>query len=235
MAKESKTTIFAALGANLAIAVSKFIAAAFTGSSAMLSEGIHSIVDTGNQGLLLLGLHRSRKPADAVRPFGYGKELYFWTLIVAILIFAIGGGMSFYEGIAHLRHPRPISDPSWNYAVLGAAIVFEGFSWTVALRELLANRGEKSIWNAIHTSKDPTLFTVLLEDSAALLGLIVALAGIYLGHRLGNPYLDGSASIVIGVILAVVAVFLGLREQGPSDRRRRRRRDPEQHPVARRG
>ncbi len=214
MAKESKTTIFAALGANLAIAVSKFVAAAFTGSSAMLSEGIHSTVDTGNQGLLLLGLHQSRKPADAVHPFGYGKELYFWTLIVAILIFAVGGGMSFYEGIAHIRHPRPITDPTWNYAVLGAAIVFEGFSWTVALRELLAGRGDKSVWAAIHTSKDPTLFTVLLEDTAALLGLIVALVGIYLGQRLDNPYLDGSASIVIGVILAVVAVFLAYESKG---------------------
>ncbi|MBL8659295.1 MAG: cation diffusion facilitator family transporter [Rhodospirillales bacterium] len=214
MAKESKTTIFAALGANLAIAASKFVAAAFTGSSAMLSEGIHSIVDTGNQGLLLLGLRRSRRPADAAHPFGYGKELYFWTLIVAILIFAVGGGMSFYEGIAHLRHPRPITDPTWNYAVLGAAILFEGFSWTVALRELLAQRGEKSVWEAIHSSEDPTLFTVLLEDSAALLGLLVALVGIYLGQRLDNPYLDGSASIVIGVILGVVAIFLAYESKG---------------------
>lgn len=214
MAKESKTTIFAALGANLAIAVSKFVAAAFTGSSAMLSEGIHSIVDTGNQGLLLLGLRQSRRPADAAHPFGYGKELYFWTLIVAILIFAVGGGMSFYEGIAHLRHPRPITDPTWNYAVLGAAMLFEGFSWAVALRELLETRGDKSIWEAVHSSKDPTLFTVLLEDSAALLGLIVALVGIYLGQRLDNPYLDGSASIVIGVILAVVAIFLAYESKG---------------------
>jgi cation diffusion facilitator family transporter len=214
MAKESKRAIFAALGANLAIAASKFVAAAFTGSSAMLSEGIHSIVDTGNQGLLLLGMRRSRRPADAVHPFGYGKELYFWTLIVAILIFAVGGGMSFYEGIAHLRHPRPMTDATWNYAVLGAAMVFEGFSWTVALRELLAQRGEKSIWGAIHTSKDPTLFTVLLEDTAALLGLVVALVGIYLGHRLENPYLDGGASIVIGLILAAVAVLLAYESKG---------------------
>ncbi len=214
MAEESRTAIFAALGANLAIAVSKFVAASFTGSSAMLSEGIHSVVDTGNQGLLLLGIRQSRKPADEAHPFGYGKELYFWTLIVAILIFAVGGGMSFYEGVAHLRHPAPITDPTWNYAVLGAAIVFEGISWTVAMRAFGKQRGDKSTWRAIHTSKDPTLFTVLLEDTAAMLGLIVALVGIYLGHRLGNPYFDGGASLVIGVILAAVAIILAVETKG---------------------
>lgn len=214
MAEESKTAIFAAAGANLAIAVSKFVAAGFTGSSAMLSEGIHSVVDTGNQGLLLLGLRQSKKPADDAHPFGYGKELYFWTLIVAILIFAVGGGMSFYEGIAHIRHPAPITDPTWNYAVLGLAILFEGASWTVAMREFRSQRRGKSIWGAIHTSKDPTLFTVLFEDSAAVLGLAVALAGIYLGHRLDNPYFDGAASLVIGAILAAVAVVLAIETKG---------------------
>ena len=215
MAKESKTTIFAALGANLAIAVIKFVAGAFTGSSAMVSEGIHSLVDTGNQGLLLLGLHRGgKRPPDDLHPFGYGKEIYFWTVIVAMVLFGARGRDAIYEGITHLLHPEPIKDVVWSYSVLGLAFVIEAVTWTIALRELLANRGEKSIWNAIHTSKDPTLFTVLLEDSAALLGLIVALAGIYLGHRLGNPYLDGSASIVIGVILAVVAVFLAYESKG---------------------
>lgn len=214
MAEESRTAIFAALGANLAIAVSKFVAASFTGSSAMLSEGIHSVVDTGNQGLLLLGIRQSRKPADEAHPFGYGKELYFWTLIVAILIFAVGGGMSFYEGVAHLRHPAPITDPTWNYVVLGVAILFEGASWTVAMRQFHAQRRGKGLWRAIHTSKDPTLFTVLLEDTAAIFGLIVALVGIYLGHRLGNPYFDGGASLVIGVILAAVAIILAVETKG---------------------
>jgi cation diffusion facilitator family transporter len=210
----SKKAIFAAIGGNLAIAIMKFVAAAFSGSSAMLSEGIHSLVDTGNGLLLLLGIQQSQKPADASHPFGYGKELYFWTLIVAVLIFAVGGGMSMYEGISHLWHPNPLTNPLWNYVVLGLAIVFEGAVWVIAFKAFRAVQGEQSMWQAIRASKDPTTFAVLLEDTAALLGLLVALLGVYFGHRLDNPYLDGTASIVIGVILAVVAVFLAYESKG---------------------
>ncbi|MBP5975642.1 cation transporter [Brasilonema sp. CT11] len=210
----SKKTIFVAMGANLAIAITKFIAAAFTGSSAMISEGIHSLVDTSDQLLLLLGIRMSKKPADDSHPFGYGQELYFWTLIVAILIFAIGGGMSIYEGISHLIHPSPLEDPMWNYIVLGLAIVFEGYSWTVALKEFLPTKGNQSFWQAIKSSKDPTVFTVLFEDTAAILGLLVALVGIFLGHFFNNPYFDGVASIIIGVLLAVVAVLLARESKG---------------------
>ena len=214
MVVESRKAIYAAIGANLAIAVTKFIAASFTRSSAMISEGIHSLVDTGNGGLLLLGIKRSQKPADAAHPFGHGKEVYFWTLIVAIMIFAVGGGVSAYEGLLHILHPEPIANPMWNYIVLGLAIVFEGYSFTVAFRAFQAIKGDQSIWHSIHTSKDPTTFTVLFEDTAALLGLIVALAGIYLAQAFNNPYFDGAASIVIGAILALVAVLLAYESKG---------------------
>ena len=214
MPGESKKAVFAALAGNLAIAVSKFVAAAITGSSAMVSEGIHSIVDTGNQGLLLLGMRRSRRPADETHPFGYGKELYFWTLVAAILIFAVGGGMSFYEGVTHLLNPRPLTDATWNYSVIGLAFVFEGISWSVAFRGLRAARQGQGFFQSIHSSKDPTLITVLLEDTAALVGLLIALAGVALGHWLDNPYLDGSASIGIGVVLASVAIFLAYESKG---------------------
>ncbi|BAY16516.1 cation diffusion facilitator family transporter [Nostoc sp. HK-01] len=210
----SKKTIFAAMGANLAIAITKFIAAFMTNSSAMISEGIHSLVDTADQLLLLLGIRMSQKPADDSHPFGYGQELYFWTLIVAIFIFAIGGGMSIYEGITHLINPSPLEDPMWNYIVLGLAIIFEGFSWTVALKEFLPTKGNQTFWQAIKNSKDPTVFTVLFEDSAAILGLIVALIGIFLGHLFNNVYFDGIASIIIGIILAVVAVLLARESKG---------------------
>lgn len=212
--ESSKKTIFAAIGANLAIAITKFIAAAITGSSAMLSEGIHSTVDTTNELLLLLGIHLSKKPPDENHPFGHGQELYFWSLIVAILVFSVGGGMSFYEGISHLLHPSPLEDPMWNYIVLGFAIVFEGYSWSIAWKEFLPQKGKQSVWQAIRASKDPTIFTVLFEDSAAILGLIVAFLGVFFGHLFSNPYLDGIASIVIGVILAVVAVLLAYESRG---------------------
>ncbi len=210
----SKKTIFAAIGANLAIAITKFIAAAISGSAAMLSEGIHSLVDTTNELLLLLGIRMSQKPADDSHPFGYGQELYFWTLIVAIFIFAIGGGMSIYEGISHVLHPSPLEDPMWNYIVLVLGIVFEGFSWSVAFKELLPSKGQKTFWQAIRDSKDPTIFTVLFEDSAAILGLLVALIGIFLSQLFQNPYLDGIASIVIGIILAIVAMLLAYESKG---------------------
>ncbi|MHC5938293.1 cation diffusion facilitator family transporter [Nostoc sp.] len=210
----SNKTIFAAMGANLAIAITKFIAASITGSSAMISEGIHSVVDTGDQLVLLLGIRRSQKPADDSHPFGYGQELYFWTFIVAILIFAIGGGMSIYEGITHLINPSPLEDPTWNYIVLGMAILLEGFSWTVALKEFLPTKGKQNFWQAIKNSKDPTVLTILLEDSAAILGLLVALTGIFLGHLFNNVYFDGIASIIIGIILAIVAVVLATESKG---------------------
>jgi cation diffusion facilitator family transporter len=213
MTSESKTAIFAAIIGNLAIAATKLVAAYFTGSSAMLSEGIHSIVDTGNGGLLLLGLRQAKKPPDANHPFGHGKELYFWSLIVAILIFALGGGMSVYEGISHLRHPH-LGDPTWNYVVLGFAILFESVSFYFAYKAFRGELGEEGVLQTIRMSKDPTTFTVLFEDTAALLGLIVAFVGIFLGHVLQNPYLDGAASIVIGLILGGVAAFLAFETKG---------------------
>ncbi|AVH69511.1 cation diffusion facilitator family transporter [Nostoc sp. 'Lobaria pulmonaria (5183) cyanobiont'] len=210
----SHKTIFAAMGANLAIAITKFIAASITGSSAMISEGIHSVVDTGDQLVLLLGIRRSQKPADDSHPFGYGQELYFWTFIVAILIFALGGGMSIYEGITHLIKPSPLENPMWNYIVLSMAILLEGYSWTVALKEFLPTKGRQNFWQAIKNSKDPTVITILFEDSAAILGLFVALIGIFLGHLFNNVYFDGIASIVIGIILAIVAVVLARESKG---------------------
>lgn len=214
MSGSAKKTIYAAMAANFAIAIIKFIAASITGSSAMLSEGIHSVVDTGNELLLLLGIRLSKKPADDSHPFGYGQELYFWTLVVALFIFAIGGGMSIYEGINHVRHPEPLTDPFWNYVVLGLAVLFEGYSWNVALQAFLANKGQDSFWKAIRASKDPTIFTILFEDTAALIGLLVAFIGVLSGHLLGNVYLDGCASIIIGVILCGVAILLASESKG---------------------
>lgn len=204
----SKLPIYSALAANLAIAVTKFIAAGITGSSAMISEGIHSLVDTSNELLLLLGIEKSKKPADDNRPFGYGKELYFWAFIVSILIFGLGGGISFYEGVTHLQHPSAISNPFWNYIVLGFAFIFDGFSFVTALREFNRQRGSKPFWRAVQRSKDPSTFVVLFEDAADLLGLIVAFLGVFLGHYFNNPYLDGVASIVIGVILTAISILL---------------------------
>jgi len=214
MPAESTKVIYAAIVANLAIAAIKFTAAAFTGSSAMISEGIHSIVDTGNGGLMLLGVRRSHKPADPEHPFGYGKELYFWTLIVAIVIFAVGGGISAYEGLLHILNPKPFGDPIWNYVVLGLAFVFEGYSFIVAFKAFQKDRGELSVWQSIETSKDPTTYTVLFEDGAALLGLIIALGGVFSAHVLDNPHFDGAASILIGMVLASVAVLLAYETKG---------------------
>ena len=204
----SKLPLYGALAANLAIAIIKFIAAAISGSSAMLSEGIHSVVDTGNSLLLLLGLKKSKKPADAAHPFGHGKELYFWTLVVAIMIFAVGGGMSIYEGISHLRHPNPLQDPTMSYIILLVAMLFEGIAWAIAYRNFSKTRVDKNFLRALRASKDPATFTVLFEDSAAILGLLIAFLGVYLSHRFNNPYFDGMASILIGLILAGVAVLL---------------------------
>ncbi len=194
--------------------MTKFVAAAISGSSAMLSEGVHSLVDTGNGGLLLLGIRRSHIPPDDAHPFGYGKEVYFWTLIVAMLIFAGGGGVSIYEGIKHLLHPEPMGDPTLSYWVLGFAFVFESAALTVAARAFNRARGELGVWSAIRRGKDPTTFAVLLEDSAALAGIVVAAAGIFLGHRLEQPLFDGGASVVIGLILVGVAAVLAWESRG---------------------
>ncbi|HEV7349308.1 cation diffusion facilitator family transporter [Telluribacter sp.] len=210
----SKTAIYAAIGANTAIAISKFIAAGFTGSSAMLSEGIHSVVDTGNGLLLLHGIRQSKKSADEKHPFGHGKELYFWSLIVAILIFSIGGGMSFYEGIIHIKNPKPLTDPTWNYVVLAMAAVFESIALYLALKQFNATRSNQDFWKAIRASKDPSNFAVIFEDTAALLGLIVAALGVFLGHQFNNPYIDGAASLIIGLILSAIAIFLAYESKG---------------------
>jgi cation diffusion facilitator family transporter len=211
---ESRTAILAAVAGNLAIAVTKFVAAAFTGSAAMLSEAIHSAVDTGNGGLMLLGARRSRRPPDFNHPFGHGRELYFWTLIVAVLIFALGGGMSLYEGLMHVRRPAAQESAAWSYAVLGAAFVFEGTSWLFGWKAFSAERGRRGVFEAIHVSKDPTSFSVLLEDSAALVGLVFAFLGIFLGRALGVPQLDGAASAVIGLLLCAVAVVMAYESKG---------------------
>ncbi|RZK92303.1 MAG: cation diffusion facilitator family transporter, partial [Hymenobacter sp.] len=208
---ESKTAIVAALVANLGIAAIKFVAAWLTGSSAMLSEGVHSLVDTANEWLLLLGLRRSQQPADAARPFGYGKELYFWAFVVAIFIFALGGGISLYEGIEHLRHPEPLRSPAWNYVVLGLAFCFDGYSFLVGRRTFNAQRGQQPFWRAFRASKDPGIFVVLFEDASDLLGLLLAFLGVFLSHWLNMPHLDGAASVGIGLLLLVVAGLL-LRE-----------------------
>jgi cation diffusion facilitator family transporter len=204
----SKIAIYSALIANLLIAITKFIAAAITKSSAMMSEGIHSVVDTSNEFLLLLGIRKSKKKADDKRPFGYGKELYFWSFIVSILIFGVGAGISFYEGITHLQHPELIRDPLWNYIVLSIAFVFDGISFIIALKNFNRHRGSQPFWRAVRKSKDPTSFVVLFEDAADVVGLTVAFLGVYLGHLYKNPYFDGIASMVIGVILTAVSLLL---------------------------
>lgn len=213
-AGSSKIAIYGAIGANVAIAISKFVAAFFTGSSAMLSEGIHSLVDSGNGILILYGVKQAEKPADTRHPFGRSKELYFWSLIVAILVFSVGGGMSFYEGVEHLRHPSPITDPTWNYVVLGLSLLFEGISFFLAFREFNKSRGESGFWETLGRSKDPSVFAILMEDSAALIGLVIALAGVYFGHLLNNPFFDGGASICIGILLVSVAIFLIYKTKG---------------------
>jgi cation diffusion facilitator family transporter len=211
---QSKTVIYAALAGNTLIAISKFVAAFFTGSSAMLSEAIHSVVDSGNQLLLLYGIKRAARKPDREHPFGYGMELYFWTFVVAILIFAIGAGLSIYEGIKHVQHPEPISNPVWNYVVLALSVVFESAAWIIAYRAFNEVRGRGSLIQAIRRSKDPTVFTVLFEDTAALLGLVIAFGGVAGSHYFGIPELDGVASIGIGLILAAVAILLAVESKG---------------------
>jgi cation diffusion facilitator family transporter len=204
----SRKVIYAALAGNLLVALTKFVAAWWTGSSAMLSEGVHSVVDTSNQLLLLYGINRSSKPPDEEHPLGYGRELYFWSFIVALLIFSLGAGVSFYEGIAHIREPVRINDPYVNYIVLGVSFVFEGATFWIALREFNKIRGTLGYFAAVHRSKDPSSFLVLFEDSAALIGIVIAFCGTLAADRLAMPVLDGVASIGIGIVLAATATFL---------------------------
>ena len=204
----SNIAVFGAIAANVVIAITKFIVAGLSGSSAMLSEAIHSTVDCFNGVLLLTGLRLSERPATEEHPFGHGKELYFWSLIVAVLIFGLGGGISFYEGVQHIRHPVPMQDPRWNYLVLGIAFCFEGSSFLLALRQFRRQDQRGPFWRSLHLSKDPTTYTVVAEDSAALIGLIIAALGVYFSHRLRVPAIDGTASILIGLLLAAVAVVL---------------------------
>lgn len=211
MAHGTKIVIYAALGGNALIAVTKFIAASLTGSAAMMAEGIHSVVDTGNQVLLLHGLRRAKQPADAMHPLGHGKEIYFWSFVVAILIFALGSGISIYEGVHRVMHPSHVSSPMINYIVLAAAAIFEGGAWWMAYREFRKHQGGRTLTAAVAASKDPITFVVLFEDSAALLGLLVAAVGLTLSQVLNQPAFDGIASIGIGVILAGTAVWLAVR------------------------
>lgn len=211
---ESRTTVYGAIAANIAIAITKYAVAGVTGSSAMLSEAVHSTVDTGNGLLLLVGLKLSERPPTEKHPFGHGKELYFWSLIVGVLIFGFGGGISIYEGVVHLRHPGPIRDAFWNYLVLGAAFVFEGASFLVALRQFRRASSGRPLLDALHGSKDPSTYTVLAEDGAALAGLVIAAGGIWLGHRFDEPMFDGIASVLIGLLLAGVAVLLIYESRG---------------------
>ena len=210
----SSRAIIAALIGNSLIAISKFIAASYTGSSAMFSEGVHSVVDSGNQLLLLYGVKRSKKPADSKHPFGYGKELYFWSFVVAILIFGLGAGICFYEGIHKISSPQPVTNPIINYAVLGLAIIIEGWTCWVAATEFKKSKGDLGWVKAIRRSKDPALFTVLFEDTAALLGLLVALIALSLSEYLNLPVLDAIASLIISFILAVTAGLLAFECKG---------------------
>ncbi|MTI88783.1 MAG: cation transporter [Balneolaceae bacterium] len=214
MASGSKKVIYAALVGNSLISVTKFIAATLSGSSAMMSEGIHSLVDTGNQILLLLGLKKAQKPADKNFPFGHGKEVYFWSFVVAIMIFAVGAGISIYEGIHSLMDPHVIENPMINYIVLGLAMIFEGFAWYFAWKEFKHKKGEKGYYEAVRKEKDPTTFVVLFEDSAAMFGLVVAFIGVFLSQYTGILIFDGIASIIIGVILGATAAWLAHETKG---------------------
>lgn len=211
---ESKKVVVIAILTNVAIAACKYVAAVVTGSSAMFAEAFHSTADCGNEILLLIGMQRSSRPADSLHPFGHGKLLYFYSLLVAVYIFGIGGGLSCYQGVARLFHPESSTHLGWNYVVLAVSAVFDLYSWFISYRELRARKDRnETIWDEIIGSKDPTVFTVFLEDSAGLIGVVLAFLGIFLGHLLHNPYLDPIASILIGLLLAALAFLLG-RETG---------------------
>ena len=212
--RSSKKVVYAALLGNVLVALTKFMAAGITGSSAMVSEAIHSLVDTGNEILLLYGIRRAARPPDELHPLGHGRELYFWSFIVTLLIFGLGAGLSVYEGITHVITPVPISNAIVNYVVLGLVLVLEGISWGVAIKAFRSAKGKRGYLEAVRQSKDPTMFMVLFEDSAALIGVVIALAGIAASEALDRPVLDGVASIGIGILLGVVAMFLAREAKG---------------------
>lgn len=214
MSDSNKIVVYAALAGNLAIALVKFVAAYITNSSAMLSEAIHSVVDTLNEILLLYGMKKSQQSPNAQHPFGYGRELYFWAFIVSLMVFALGAVVSIYQGVQHVRYPEEMLSPNLNYIVLGIAILCEGISWLVALKAFRKTKGKLGYFEAFRRSKDPTTFTVLFEDTAALCGLFIALIGIYLAHALNIPELDGVASIFIGIVLAISAILLARETKG---------------------
>ena len=214
MSESNKIVVYAALAGNLAIALVKFVAAYITNSSAMLSEAIHSVVDTLNEILLLYGMKKSQQPANYRHPFGYGRELYFWAFIVSLMVFALGAVVSIYQGILHIRYPEEMQNPMINYIVLGVAILCEGTSWFVALKAFRKIKGKQGYFETFRQSKDPTTFTVLFEDTAALIGLLIAFIGIYLSHALNMPVLDGLASVFIGLVLAISAVLLARETKG---------------------
>jgi len=206
--QSSKKAVYAALAGNILVAATKLLAAIWTGSSAMMSEAVHSLVDTGNEVLLLYGFHRAARRPDAQHPLGYGRELYFWSFIVALLIFALGAGVAIYEGIAHVRHPEPIRNPAISYIVLALAFLFEGASWWVSWRQFSAAKGALGYYEAVRRSKDPPSFMVFFEDSAALAGILIAALGTFAAVQLHQPVFDGVASILIGVVLGAIALLL---------------------------
>jgi cation diffusion facilitator family transporter len=212
--KEGRFTVLAAIGLNGLIATSKFVVAALSGSSALLSEAIHSTVDTIDTVLLWVGQRRSTRVADDEHPFGHGKELYFWTTVVSLLVFAVGGGMSVYEGVIHLLRPQPLEDAFWSYVVLGISAVCEGTSWAIALRHFRRAQRGRGAWQTVRNTKDPLVFMVLFEDSAALLGIALAFAGVLLDHVTGEPRYDAAASVAIGLLLMAVAVLLARESRG---------------------
>jgi cation diffusion facilitator family transporter len=211
---DSDKAVYAAIAGNVAVAAVKFIAAAVSGSSVMFAEAIHSVVDTGNDSLLVFGRHRSRRPADADHPVGHGQELYFWSFIVAILVFAVGAGFSLYEGISRMIHPGRLEDPRWNYIVLGLAALFEGGSLVVGYRQFRREARGRSWWRLLRESKDPPTFSVVLEDTAALIGIAFAVAGIWLAHHFGNEVFDAAASIAVGCLLTAVSILLIRESKG---------------------
>jgi cation diffusion facilitator family transporter len=213
LSAESNRTLLIAFGANLGIAVAKFAAAAFTGSSAMLTEGVHSVVDSSNQLLLIWGRRQARKPADERHPFGYGRELYFWSFVVAVLVFALGAGVSIYEGVIHILDPEEAVSPLIAYGVLVVAFLLEGGSTWAAFKEFKAAKGALGWYEAVRRSKDPPAFIVLLENGAAMAGLVAAAIGLMLSQATGDPFYDGAASIAIGIILALTAFLLAVESK----------------------
>ncbi len=214
MSGGSTRVILTALAANVGIAIAKFVAAGITGSSAMLTEGIHSLVDSTNHVLLLYGTKRATAPPDKMHPLGYGRELYFWSFVVAILVFALGSGVSVYEGLHHIRNPEPLSDPLVAYVVLAFAFILEGWSTMVAFRDFNAVRGKQNLWQAIRSSKDAPTIVILLENSGAMVGIVVATIGLAISHASKNPAWDGAASVLIGIILGLIAILLAVEAKG---------------------